>query len=275
MSFFYLLGVTVGSVYRQMSKNLYRQISLLTPATALPGSKMKSMTARLIHPLICAVALTQSALSQSLLESVQSLNQIEKSSEGFNSQIYLKATAEALLAWEKADEEEKRRFASQLFGMHFRRSQIMASAHDYNAAAAELSAEAALQKDFEGRLEFTTKSPDSFFRNLVELQAQLTAEIGRDPLMGQVGYSFQREGEDFIAARFELGVEIAGTTVPEVGPESALVLVHRLSKLDGKFVAAAPRWLVVAKGGRLPDVLKQATVEIVLDSAGRISARRL
>lgn len=78
----------------------------------------------------------------------------------------------------------------------------------------------------------------------------------------------------FTAARWELGDDVAGITVPAVGVDDALALVYRLNKQGGKFVATAPRWLVVPKG-KLPDVLKQATREVVFNADGRMTVHLL
>ncbi len=145
--------------------------------------------------------------------------------------------------------------------IHFERAKRLVGSGNFKAAADELRAEAAMQKEFGGRLEFATKSPDSFFHDLVELQALVTAETGNDPLAGQVDYFFERDGDGFTAARLELHDDIAGVTVPDVKSGEALASVYRLNRQGGKFVATAPRWLVVPKG-RLPDVLEQATREV-------------
>lgn len=228
----------------------------------------------LIFAVAWALASSNIADAQTILDSIQRLRAVEKADGDFDPAAYLEITNQALHAWDKASEEEKMRFSSKMFLVHFRRAQIMAATGNFKAAADELRAEAVMQKDFEGRLEFATKSPDAFFRDLVELQAQLTAETGSDPLADQVGYSFERDGDGFTAARLELGDDISGITVPEIGADEALALVHRLDKQGGKFVATASRWLVVPKG-RLPDVLKQAIHEVAFDSDGRMTVHSL
>ena len=158
--------------------------------------------------------------------------------------------------------------------IHFERATRLAASGNFKAAASELSEEATMQKVFGGRIEFATKSPDAFFRDLIELQAQVTAETGSDPLADKVGYSFQKEGDGFTAARLELGDDVAGITVPEIESEEALALVHRISRQGGRFVASAPKWFVVPKG-RLPDVLKQAKREVGFDSTGKMTVQTL
>jgi len=158
--------------------------------------------------------------------------------------------------------------------IHFERARQFATSGNFKAAADELKAEAVVQKEFGGRLEFATKSPDHFFRELVELQALVTAETGSDPLAGQVGYYFGKDGNGFTAARLELSDDVMGITVPNIGDSEALALVYRLNRHGDKFVAITPKWLVVPKG-ELPEVLKQATREVGFDTDGRMTVRSL
>lgn len=211
---------------------------------------------------------------EALTASLQRLAAIQDLKEQPNDAEYLRASSQTLQLWNAATPEEKSSIAHKMALIHFERAKRLAAANDFQAAALELTAEAAMQKRFDGRLEFATKSPDRFFRDLVELQAQLTSETGSDPLAGRVGYSFGKDGDGFTAARLELGDDIAGITVPEIGADEALVLVHRLSRQGGKFVATASRWLVVPKGP-LPDVLKRATREVAFDSSGKMTVQRL
>lgn len=232
------------------------------------------MKTRSAIALIVATVFLHAGFAQDILDLVQRLSAIEKSEAPLNHSEYLTVTDEAIRAWSAISANERHRFAAKMFLVHFRRAEIMASLGDFKAAANELKEEARIQKEFDGRLEFATKSPDNFFRGLVELQAQLTAETGSDPLAGQVAYSFERDGEGFVAARLELGDDIAGITVPEIGADEALALVHSLNKQGGKFVATASRWLVVPKG-RLPKVLNLATREVVFDSTGKMIVHRM
>lgn len=209
-----------------------------------------------------------------LTASLQRLAAIQDLKEQPNDAEYLRASSQTLQLWNAATPEKKSSVAHTMALIHFERAKRLAAANDFQAAALELTAEAAMQKRFDGRLEFATKSPDRFFRDLAELQAQLTSETGSDPLAGRVGYSFGKDGDGFTAARLELGDDIAGITVPEIGADEALALVHRLSRQGGKFVATASRWLVVPKGP-LPDVLKQATREVAFDSSGKMTVQRL
>jgi hypothetical protein len=221
----------------------------------------------LVSPCFCSA---QDALIASLrrLAAMQDLKEQPDNAE------YLQASSQTLQLWNTETPENRTSLAHKMALIHFERAKRLAAANDFKAAALELTAEAAMQKEFDGRLEFATKSPDIFFRDLAELQAQVTSETGSDPLAGRVGYSFEKDGEGFTAARLELGDDIAGITVPEIGADEALALVHRLNRQGGKFVAAAPRWLVVPKGP-LPDVLNQATREVAFDSSGKMTVHRL
>ncbi len=209
-----------------------------------------------------------------LLESVRRIGAMEKADVPFDPAEYMTISDQALHAWSAASEDDRARFSLKMFLVHFRRAGIFAAAGNFSAAAAELKEEAMMQNEFGGRLEFATKSPDSFFYELVELQALVTAETGSDPLAGQVGYYFEKDGNGFTAARLELYDDVAGITVPEVGDNDALALVYRLNKQGGKFVATTPKWLVVPKGA-LSDVLEQATREVTFDADGKMMVRNL
>jgi len=209
-----------------------------------------------------------------LTASLQRLAAIQDMKEQSSDAEYLRESSQALQLWNAVAPDDKASVAHKMALIHFRRAARLAASNDFEAAASELTAEATMQKEFEGRIEFATKSPDKFFRDLIELQAQLTAETGNDPLAGQVDYYFERDGDGFNAARLELGDDIAGITVPQVGAEESLALVHRLGRQGGKFAVSAPKWLVVPKG-RLPDVLKQATREVVFDSSGEMAVHLL
>lgn len=214
------------------------------------------------------------AAPEALISSLQRLKSIHDVKGRASDAEYLQASDQTLQLWSAADPEDKASIAHRMAFIHFERARRLAGSGNFKAAADELRAEAAIQQDFEGRLEFATKSPDRFFQDLVELQAQVTAETGSDPLVAQVGYSFEKDGDGFTAARLELGDDVAGITVPEVGDHEALALVYQLNKQDGKFVAMAPKWLVVPKG-KLPDVLEQATHEVAFDPEGRMSVHNL
>ncbi|MEI6655573.1 MAG: hypothetical protein WCP45_12460 [Verrucomicrobiota bacterium] len=187
---------------------------------------------------------------------------------------HLQASDSLLEKWSQLDGVNKARWAEKVALVHFRKAQIYANRDNCGLAAQELIEEIKIQSIFGGRIEHSTKTSDAFFEELVELQALVTAETGSDPLAGQVGYYFAKNGNGFTAARLELGDDIAGITVPEIGADEALALVYRLNRQGGKFVATASRWLVVPKG-QLPDVLKQATREVAFESSGKMMVHRL
>ena len=211
---------------------------------------------------------------EALISSLQKLKSIQGIHSGASDEEYLQASGQTLQLWIAATPEDKASVAHRMALIHFERARRLATSGNFKAAAEELRAEAVMQKEFDGRLEFATKSPDSFFLELVELQALVTAETGSDPLAGQVDYYFEKNGNGFTAARLELGDDAAGITVPEFGADDALALVYRLNKQGGKFVATTPKWLVVPKG-ELPDVLEQATREVAFDADGRMTVRNL
>jgi len=186
----------------------------------------------------------------------------------------LQASDSLLEKWSQLDNVNKARWAEKIALVHFRKAQIYADRGNYGLAAQELIEEIRTQSTFGGRIEHSTKTSDTFFEELVELQALVTAETGSDPLADKVGYSFQKEGDGYTAARLELGDDVAGITVPEIKSEEALALVHRISRQGGRFVASAPKWFVVPKG-RLPDVLKQAKREVGFDSTGKMTVQSL
>lgn len=187
---------------------------------------------------------------------------------------HLEASDGLIEKWSQLDALNKARWADKMALVHYRKAQIYTNSGNYSLAAQELTEEIKIQTTFGGQIEHSTKKSDTFFAELVELQALVTAETGRDPLAGQVSYHFEKDGNGFTAARLELYDDVAGITVPDVGDDDALALVYRLNRQGGKFVATAPKWLVVPKG-ELPDVLEQATREVVFEADGRMTVHNL
>lgn len=214
------------------------------------------------------------AVPEGLKSSLQRLQSLKEIGNGASDAEYLQASGQTLQLWNAAAPDDKASVAHMMALIHFERARRFATSDDFKAAAYELKAEAVMQKEFGGRMEFATKSPDSFFQELVELQALVTAETGSDPLADQVGYYFEKDGNAFTVARFELYDDVGGITVPEIEENDVLALVFRLNRQGDKFVATTPKWLVVPKG-ELPDVLKQATREVAFDTDGRMTVRNL
>lgn len=229
---------------------------------------------KIFTALLLIVSATVCTAGETLNDTLHKLAAIQDIKDQPTDAEYLQVSSQALQMWNAARPEEKDAVVHRMALIHFERSKRMAASGNFKAAATELSEEATMQKVFGGRIEFSTKSPDAFFRDLIELQALVTAETGSDPLADKVGYSFQKEGDGFTAARLELGDDVAGITVTEIKGEEALALVHRISKQGGRFVASAPKWFVVPKG-RLPDVLKQAKREVGFDSTGKMTVQTL
>lgn len=187
---------------------------------------------------------------------------------------YLNMSDDLIDKWSKLEEADKVRWAEKIALVHFRKAQVFANSKMYEKAAQELLNELDLQAVFGGKLEYATKTSDSFFVDLVELQAQVTAETGNDPLASKVDYYFKKDGDGFVAARLELGDDIAGITVPNLGRDEALAVVHRLIRKDGKFVVSATKWLV-APNDELPDMMNEATREVTFDTNGMMVVRRV
>ena len=229
---------------------------------------------KLFTALLLLISATVCTAGEALNSSLHKLAAIQGMTGHPADVDYLQASSQSLQLWSAAPPEEKVADAHRMALIHFERATRFAASGNFKAAAFELSEEATMQKIFGGRIEFATKSPDIFFRELIELQAQVTAETGSDPLVDKVGYSFQKENDDFTAARLELSDEVAGLTVPGIESDEALALVYRISRQSERFVVSAPKWLVVPKG-RLPDVLKQAKREVKFDSTGKMSVMTL
>lgn len=230
---------------------------------------MKFFTALLLF-----ISVTVCTAQEALNASLQKLAAIQEIKARPTDVEYLQVSSQALQIWSAVPPEEKEAVAHRMALIHFERSKRLAASGNFKAAASELSEEATMQKVFGGRIEFATKAPDAFFRDLIELQAQVTAETGSNPLADKVGYLFEKAGNDFTAARLELYDDIAGICVPDMSSEEALALVYRVDRQGGRFVASAPKWLVVPKG-ELPDVLKQAKREVTFDAAGKMAVRAL
>lgn len=202
------------------------------------------------------------------LKSVQESTGIEADRE------YLKISGEILEAWNATGTDDKAGNAHQFVLIHFERAKRLAASGNFEAAASELKAEAMMQKQYGFRLEYSTKSPDRFFPDLVELQARVTTETGGDPLAGIVDYVFKKEADGFTAIRWEPGDDLVGITVPGVGAGEKLASVYRIEKRGDSFVAAPPRWFV-APAGELASVLERATREVAFESGGTMTAKPL
>jgi hypothetical protein len=229
---------------------------------------------KLFTALLLIVSATVCTAGEALNASLHKLEAIQSITDHSTNTEYLQESCQALKMWSVAPPEEKVAVAHRMVLIHFERATRLAASGNFKAAASELSEEATMQKIFGGQIEFSTKSPDRFFRDLIKLQAQVTAETGTNPLAEKVGYSFQKENDDFTAARLELSDDVAGITVPDIESDEALALVHRISRQSGQFVVSAPKWLVVPKG-RLPDVLKQPRRKIEFDSTGIMTVTTL
>ena len=200
-------------------------------------------------------------------DSLSDLSKVDRENAGEPSDEYFRSSEILLSKWEGLNPDEKTANSHRMFLVHFKRARFLARNGKIGEAAGELEDEAELQKLFGGRLEFATKSPDSFFPRLLELQAKITAETGSDPLEGKVDYHFERQGAQFVGTRIEPTNEVAGITVSEVGDNQAIATSH-IVKLRGNGYIASQAWWRIVPNGKLPGILDMATKEIQFDSAG-------
>lgn len=159
--------------------------------------------------LIFVAAANASQQIESFQGAIRQLNEVEPSSE----EDYLRISEEAINAWNSLDSESQNALASDFYLVHYHRAKIFQKRGRTSDAVAELIAEGRLQQSTEGRLEFSTKLPDVFFRDLVVLQAELTEASSANPLSTLVNYSFQPIGTDYRASRIELFNDIHGISV--------------------------------------------------------------
>ena len=210
------------------------------------------------------------AEDEDFLQALRSYKTVEPATPA---DLKLVLTDGLLKEWAALDETSRARWSDKVFTVHFFKAERLAKAGKPKEAAEELAAELKLQSDFDGKLEYSTKSPDLFFASLVELQARLTAENGADPLAGAVDYVFEKDGQGFMAARFEPWDQIKLSTMP-VAEGEKLAVVHRITEKNGSFEVTSTKWLVVPEG-KLRDVLKKARREITSDEDGKLVTREL
>jgi hypothetical protein len=224
----------------------------------------------LVSALCFLVTSMAMAEDEDFLQALRSYQTVEPATPG---DLKLVLADGLLKEWADLDEANRYRLSHKVFTVHFFKAQLLASTGKPKEAAQELVAELKLQSDHDGRLEYSTKSPDLFFESLVELQARLTAENGADPLAGAVDYVFGTEGQGFMAARFEPWDQIKLSTMP-VAEGEKLAVVHRITKKNGSFEVSSTKWLVVPEG-KLRDVMKKARREITSDEDGELVTREL
>jgi len=183
----------------------------------------------------------------------------------------LRLVDDLLKEWEKLDDERRGSWENRFETVHFRKAEILASMGKFKESAQELVTES--KENPRGQLEYSTRNPDAFFHRLVELQACLTAETGADPLANAVDYVFEKEGDGFMAARFELYPEVHQIEVPMVEGEK-LLKVHHLRREDGKFQITSTDWLVVPEG-KIREVMKKPLREVTFDDNGKMEVQKV
>ncbi len=140
---------------------------------------------------------------------------------------------------------------------------------DAPKAALSIRKAGALNHEFKGRLEHTTKSSETFFERLAKLQVGIAQVTDKDPLSGLVDYLFQKDGDHYTVARQELDPEVKGITVDGITATEAIALVHLITVRNGQVVIEKTRRLIGPKGS-IETTVKQATREVSFNSDGRI-----
>ncbi|MCB1130052.1 MAG: hypothetical protein KDN05_02920 [Verrucomicrobiae bacterium] len=171
--------------------------------------------------------------------------------------------------WEKLPSSEQGDLAHLVSGLYFRRAQWLASQEEFEEASDDLLAEVEVQRRFGGHLEFSTKSPDGFFRELVVVHATVADGLGYDPLAGLVDYSFERGGGGGRFARIEKNTDIGGIEVPGLNDDERIATVHRVGRANEHLAILDTHWLVIPDG-ELPEVLEKATRSLSFDRDGKL-----
>jgi hypothetical protein len=156
----------------------------------------------------------------------------------------------------------------QMAMAYVNQASFMLGTNEAIEAGRYLALAATLNRNFGGRLEYATKSPDTFFERLSKLQAGIASQTGSDPLSGMVDYLFQKRGDQYIVAREEMDPEVNGVTIDGVNQSESLVQAHYLKAQDGRVILEETRWFIGPKGS-VSSTLNNATREVVRDQYGR------
>jgi hypothetical protein len=171
-------------------------------------------------------------------------------------------------AWAQLTLADKAAAWPQMSMAYVNESSRLLDAKDSVAASGYLALAGALNKNFGGRLEYATKSPNFFFDRLARLQVKIATRTGFDPLEGLVDYLFQKRGNQYIVAREELDPEINGVTIGGVKESESLLQVHYLETHGEDVSIESTRWFIGPKGN-VADTLRQANREVLQDQYGR------
>lgn len=193
---------------------------------------------------------------------------IEQSEESIPPQERQAGFARALEAWERLSLEQQASDWPLMSLAYVTQSEYSLQHNDFQSAAKHLRNAGLLQKKFNGRLEYSTKSPGTFFVRLAKLQATITESTGNDPLSGLIQYFFQKEG-GYLAARRELDAEVNGITIPGIAENETIAQLLELAIQDGKAIVKKTRWFIGPKAS-VAKTIDEANREVSFDSNGRL-----
>lgn len=195
-------------------------------------------------------------------------------SKSTSSQETQSAFDRLLGAWQRLPQNAREVEWPRLAMIYTDRSQGEFERGNPSSAAKDLRTAGELHKQFGGRFEYATKSPDAFFPRLAKLQAGIAEATGADPLSGMVDYLFRKQGDRYIVARQEFDPEVKGVTIDGVAKSEVLAQVIQLSTQDGRARLEKTHWVIGPKG-TVEKTLRQATREVSFDEDGRLSAKPL
>jgi hypothetical protein len=193
-----------------------------------------------------------------------------ESSKGEDPQKAQAAFNKMLAAWVDLPQNQKNANWSRIALSYVGQAEIKFKARD--AAADALRSAALLSQQFNGRLEYATKSPNSFFDRLARIQTEIASKTGSDPLASMVSYLFQKKGDEYVVARQELDPEVKGVTIDGISESESLVQAHYFNANEGKVTFENTRWFIGPKGN-VADTINHATREVLQDQYGRIQPK--
>ncbi len=176
-----------------------------------------------------------------------------------------------LIAWRDLKETQKAAAWPQMSLAWIKHAEIELASGQGADAEKALQEAAGLNTRYQGRLEYSTKSPSSFFLRLAKLHVAVAESTGRDPLLDQVGYLFRKNGENYLVARQELYPEVEGITLSEIANSERLVQLHELGVKTGKVLLRKTRWLI-GPGDSLEEILANANRQITFGKDGDLSS---
>jgi len=195
-----------------------------------------------------------------------------ESSKGEDPQKAQAAFNKMLAAWVDLPQNQKYANWSRIALCYVGQAEIKLKAKNAYAAADALRSAALISHQFKGRLEYATKSPNTFFDRLARMQTEIASITGSDPLAGMVKYLFQKKGNQYIVARQEPDPEVNGVTIDGILESESLVQALYFNAQEGKVTSEQTRWFIGPKGN-VAETLKHATREVLQDQYGRFKPK--